>query len=134
MIALDTSIVVAAVSGWHAAHDTSRKAATGGAIPAHALAEAYAVLTRLPSPYLMPFDVAAQLLRSWFPAARILVPPASLARSVVDRLASAEVVGGAVYDGIVALTAAAHNAELLTRDRRAARTYERLEVPFRLVP
>ncbi len=38
-----------------------------------------------------------------------------------------------VYDGYVGLTAAAHGELLLSRDRRAARTYELLSVPFELV-
>jgi predicted nucleic acid-binding protein len=133
LIALDTSVVVPAISGWHVAHEASRKAAHGGTIPAHALAETYAVVTRLPAPHLLPIDVAARLLKAWFPNARVLVPSAALTRSFTDRLAAAHVAGGAVYDGIVGLTAAAHGAELLTRDQRAARTYERLGVAFRLL-
>jgi predicted nucleic acid-binding protein len=36
--------------------------------------------------------------------------------------------GGAVYDAIVALTAAHHGRTLLSCDRRAARTYDRLGI------
>jgi hypothetical protein len=39
--------------------------------------------------------------------------------------------GGASYDGLVALEAAAHDHVLLTRDARAQDTYRRLGVAFR---
>lgn len=50
-----------------------------------------------------------------------------------SRLAGAGVSGGATYDGLIALTALAHDLELLTRDRRAERTYRALHVPYQLL-
>jgi hypothetical protein len=41
--------------------------------------------------------------------------------------------GGALYDGIVAMSARAHGAELVSLDRRAADTYRRREVAHRLL-
>jgi hypothetical protein len=38
------------------------------------------------------------------------------------------VTGGAVYDAVVAATAAVHSAELLSCDRRAVPTYEKMGV------
>lgn len=133
MIALDTSVVVAALLGWHEAHEQARRAARGGGIPAHALVESYAVLTRLPAPHRVAPGVASRLLAGWFPSVRIFVPSPELARSVVGRLAAAGIGGGAAYDALVGLTAAEHGAELRTRDQRAAATYEALSVPHRLV-
>lgn len=133
MIALDTSVVIAALLSWHEAHDASRRAAAGGAIPAHALLESYSVLTRLPPPHRVAPAVASRLLAGWFPSKVVLVPTAASSGAVVGRLAAAGVVGGAAYDGLVALTAAEHRAELLTRDRRAAATYEALSVPYRFL-
>ena len=52
MIAADSSVVVAALLDWHEAHEASRQAAQGAVIPAHALAETYSVLTRLPYHWL----------------------------------------------------------------------------------
>ena len=40
--------------------------------------------------------------------------------NVIDR----GITDGAAYDALVAATAAAHSADLITRDRRAAPTYE----------
>jgi hypothetical protein len=48
-------------------------------------------------------------------------------------LAGAGVFGGAGYDGLVALEAAAHGRTLLTLDERAQSTYRRLGVPFRVI-
>jgi hypothetical protein len=47
--------------------------------------------------------------------------------------ATERIVGGAVYDALVALTAREAGAELLTLDERAVRTYELLGIDFQLV-
>ena len=133
MIALDTSVVVAALLGCHEAHEAARQAARGGAIPAHALLESYSVLTRLPAPHRLAPDVASRLLAGWFPAGRLLLPSSGLVASLVARLADAGIGGGSAYDALVGLTAAEHGAELRTRDQRAAVTYDALSVPYQLV-
>lgn len=43
------------------------------------------------------------------------------------------IAGGAVYDALIAATAAEHRAELLSWDRRAAANYERYGVRFALL-
>ena len=48
-------------------------------------------------------------------------------------LAAAGVLGGATYDGLVGLQAAAHGETLLTLDRRAEATYRRLGVAFAVI-
>ena len=50
------------------------------------------------------------------------------------RLADAGVSGGASYDGLIALTALEHDLEILTRDKRAERTYRALNAPYQLLP
>jgi predicted nucleic acid-binding protein len=131
--ALDTSVAVPALVSWHEAHDRCRPMAAGASIPGHALVETYAVLTRLPSPHRLGADVAAELLGAWFPDPRVLAAPAGLQRGMVRRLANARLAGGAVYDALVALTAAEHDQVLLTRDERATRTYEALGIAFELI-
>ena len=133
MTALDTSVVVPAIATWHEAHETARHAARGASIPAHSLLESYAVLTRLPVPHRLDSGIVESLLSERFPPSLVLAPPARLARSIVRLLASERIEGGAVYDGLVGLTAAAYDQELLTRDERAVVTYEALGVEFRLV-
>lgn len=102
-------------------------------MPAHALVESYSVLTRLPAGHRVTPTIAAQLLEASFPGERVLVPSPDLMASLVPRLAEAGIAGGATYDALIGLTAAERGALLRTRDRRAAATYERLEVSFELV-
>ena len=96
------------------------------------MVEAYAVLTRLPSGLAVPAASAASVL-----ARRFDDPPLRLdgddTRRLVERLAGAGVFGGASYDGLVALEAAAHDRTLLTIDERALATYQRVGVAFRVI-
>ncbi|MDQ2678367.1 MAG: type II toxin-antitoxin system VapC family toxin [Actinomycetota bacterium] len=133
MTALDTSVSIPALVSWHEAHDQTRLRAAGAHIPAHGLAETYSVLTRLPSPHRLDAAIAAPLVRGWFPSDRILATPAALQRRLVELLAASGLEGGATYDGLVGLTARHHGHVLLTRDRRAATTYEALDVKFELL-
>lgn len=52
---------------------------------------------------------------------------------LLDAAAAEPIVGGAVYDGLVAATAREAHATLLTLDRRAVATYRQLDVDYRLV-
>lgn len=131
MIAVDTSVVVAAVAAWHEGHAAANEAvARGVRVPAHCMVEAYSVLTRLPPPHRVPAGTAAEVLERRFPD--VPLPPADPA-GLLGRLAAAGISGGAVYDGLVAMTAASHDALLLSRDRRAAPVYAALGVPFELL-
>lgn len=123
---------MAALAGWHEGHGPAGRAARGAAIPAHARLETYSVLTRLPPPHRLDPEVVAGLLESRFPAERTLVPSPLLSVEIAERCCSAGVGGGAVYDALVALTAAEAGLMLLTRDVRATRTYRRLEIDFEL--
>ena len=51
MIAVDTSVAIAALSPWHDRHaDAADACREGAAIPAHALLECFSTLTRMPEP------------------------------------------------------------------------------------
>ena len=50
-----------------------------------------------------------------------------------EAVADRGITGGAVYDALVAATAMNAKATLLTRDHRAARTYEAVGVRYRLI-
>jgi predicted nucleic acid-binding protein len=58
---------------------------------------------------------------------RMALPEAER-RELVARFARLSIAGGAVYDAMVAATAAHHEHRLLSCDRRAAPTYDRLGV------
>lgn len=90
------------------------------------------MLTRLPSGLAVAPALAAGVL-----ARRFGQPPLRLDDAerglVLERLAGAGVLGGASYDGLVALEAKAHGRTLLTLDERAQATYQRLGVAFRAI-
>lgn len=132
MIAVDTSVVVAALASWHEGHEQASAAVDRGVrLPAHCLMESYSVLTRLPPPHRMEPGLVRDLLHARFPDAPL--PLHGDSHAVLDRLVDAGVSGGAAYDGLIGITAADHDAVLLSRDRRAARIYAALGVRFELL-
>ena len=124
----DSSVVIAAFSSWNQYHEAAIEA-LGDArhSVSHAELETYSVLTRLPEPLRMEPKLVARYLREDYPGRRMALPEAER-RALVGRFARLSIAGGAVYDGIVALTAAHHGYRLISCDRRAASTYERLGV------
>jgi len=129
----DTSVMVAAVAPWHEHHHPAQAALRGvDRAIAHTILETYSVLTRLPAPFRVAPDVAAELLEARFVGDHLELPAAEL-RRLVPRLSSAGVSGGATYDGLIACTAAHFGLTLLTLDRRAAESYRRCAVEFELV-
>ena len=90
------------------------------------------MLTRLPSGLAVAPSAAAGVLTRRFGRPPLRLDDAERSR-LLERLAGAGVFGGAGYDGLVALEAAAHGRTLLTLDERAQSTYRRLGVPFRVI-
>ena len=131
--ACDTSVAVAALDPSHEAHAPCRRALIDHrpALAGHAAFEAFAVLTRLPVPLRLTGDQARSVLAAAFPGGCWL--DAEATRSLHDRLADHGIVGGSVYDALVGQAALAHGRVLLTRDRRAERTYRALGVAYELV-
>jgi hypothetical protein len=123
--------VIAALSAWHEQHEAAAAALQGVTeLPAHVLLECYSVLTRLPGGLVVPAATAASVLGRRFGGKPLALRSADRA-ALVGRLAAAEVFGGAAYDGLVALEAAAHDRALITLDHRAIVTYRRLGAKFR---
>ncbi|MBP2365335.1 type II toxin-antitoxin system VapC family toxin [Pseudonocardia parietis] len=123
-LALDTSVAVPLLVRTHGAHAAvvrwwrRRPVVLAG----HALAETYSVLTRLPGDLrLAPAD-AARLLDERFGPPLLL--PDDVAAELPAVLARSGIAGGAVYDAMIGLCAAAHDAVLATRDARARGTYD----------
>jgi predicted nucleic acid-binding protein len=131
---VDSSVAIAAFGAWHELHAAAVAAlADGPALVAHAALEAYSVLTRLPEPFRAPAAIVTEYLAANFEDRRLALPAAEQ-RRLPELMQRAGVRGGAVYDGLVGLTAKAAGAELLSLDTRAAETYARLEVSYRLTP
>lgn len=127
-VALDTSVAVPLLVRTHTAHAAvvAWWAGRDVALSGHAVAETYAVLTRLPGDLrLTPAD-AARLMGERF-GAPFMLGSDTTAR-LPGALAQLGIAGGAVYDALVALAALEHGVELGTRDARAKSTYERVGV------
>lgn len=80
--------------------------------------------------------MAADVVRIWledtFSDRWLGLSPLAL-RLALGRLVELEIVGGATYDGLIAMTAAAEGATLVTLDKRALRTYSLVDVDVEFV-
>ena len=133
MIAVDTSVVVAAFATWHQGHPAAVAVlARRPRIPAHALIESFSVLTRLPLPHRGPAHLVRQFLAEQFDAVPLILPGA-LFHALLARAIDSNLIGGAIFDALIAETAKHAGATLLTRDKRAIPTYEKLAARFELV-
>jgi predicted nucleic acid-binding protein len=124
---LDSSCMVAAICTWHehhraAAAELERRLNRGEqlAIPAPALVESYAVLTRLPAPHrLSPADAWTLLGGNFVERRRIIALSGARYVAAVRALAEHGVGGGRTFDAVIAECARqAQPAILLTFNRR----------------
>lgn len=132
LTAIDSSLLIPAVAPWHVDHaraDSTVAEITDLRIIGHVVLETYSWLTRN-RPRTSP-AVAARLLRS-LPGPRLVLSAEGHDR-LLDMTGSAGIMGGAVYDALIAMTALEAGARLLSRDTRAARTYQTIGVRFELV-
>lgn len=128
MRVVDTSVVVAGFATWHERHESARRVLDGSPrLVEHCALESYSVLTRLPAPHRAPSDVARDFLAARFRRPFLRMSAASHRRFVLG-LSDHGIAGGAVYDALIAATAAEAGAELATCDRRAQATYEKYGV------
>jgi toxin FitB len=132
LTAVDSSMLIPAVAPWHLQH--ARADQELGQIGdlrmiGHVLVETYSWLTRT-RPRTPP-RVAASLLRA-LPGPPLVLSSDGHVR-VLELAARRGLMGGAIYDALIAATALEADALLLSRDARAARTYEAIGVNFELV-
>ena len=86
---------------------------------AHSLAETYSVLTTLPHQPRITADAALRLVRRSLRRFKLVSPGARDYSATVRTLAEARLVGGIIYDALVARAAAKSRAqEILTLNRR----------------
>jgi predicted nucleic acid-binding protein len=125
---VDTSVAVALCVMDHEGRDACRAVVDGRRIglAGHAAWETFSVLTRLPPPARLTPEAVGRILSANFPATRFLGQKASGA--LYERLPMLGLSGGSVYDALVGATATAFGVPLVTRDRRAVRTYDALGV------
>jgi predicted nucleic acid-binding protein len=97
----------------------------------HAAFETYAVLTRLPPPLRFSPVEAREVLSLAFPVTCSLDEQATTA--LWADLAGLDVVGGSTFDALVAAAAMTNGRRLLTRDKRAERTYRAVGVDYQFI-
>ena len=133
MRSADSSVTIAALVDDHPAHDAAADAlAVCETTIAHVAIETYSVLTRLPPPGRFDANMVVTALDERLPSTYLTLDANSFAKAP-GRFAKADIAGGATYDGLIALTALEHDLELISRDRRAARSYRALGVRFTLL-
>lgn len=118
---VDSSCIVAAVCAWHQHHDPAAaeierrlRAHERLATAAHALAEAYAVMTRLPAPHrLSPANALALIEGNFGESARVTALNAAEYRSLLRGAAREGIAGGRTYDAVIAECAQKARADVL---------------------
>jgi predicted nucleic acid-binding protein len=125
VIAPDSSVVIAAVAPWHEAHQAARDALKGKKVqlPAHVALETTSALSRMPQGRRIAPAVILEALERAFPKGWLTIT-GDEQRKALRRAVDAGVRGGALYDALIAATAAYHDAELLSADGRARATYD----------
>ncbi|HST56269.1 MAG TPA: type II toxin-antitoxin system VapC family toxin [Solirubrobacteraceae bacterium] len=124
----DSSVVIAAFASWNPYHEAALESLGDVEdLVAHVEIECYSVLTRLPAPFRADPSLVARYLYEDYPGKRMVLPERDR-RTLLGRLAQLSISGGSVYDAVVGATAARHGRRLLSCDRRAAPTYDRLGV------
>lgn len=123
-VAVDTSVAVPLLVRTHPSNTAVIAWAHGKdlALSGHALVETYSVLTRLPDGLRVSPGDAALLLQQGF-SSPLVLSPRTTAR-LPATFAALGIAGGAVYDAMVGLAAAAAEVPLVTRDARAVPTYQ----------
>ncbi|MDQ6658620.1 MAG: PIN domain-containing protein [Actinomycetota bacterium] len=127
MRAVDSGVAVAAFASWHESHQAAFAELSGRPqIASHSLIETFSVLTRLPAPHRAPAELVSRFLDAAFPEDPLTIDGRLTRLLVVDRLPAVGVSGGATYDALIAETVRAAGATLVTLDRRALATYDRI--------
>src|SRR5687767_8215867 len=104
LVAADATVLVAAVVSWHERHRAAAScletalARKSLVLPAPALVDAYAILTRLPAQHRLPHADAFHILRSSFSTARVSGPRTRDAWSALRRWSVAPIGGSDAYD------------------------------------
>jgi predicted nucleic acid-binding protein len=133
VITCDTSVLVAAFARWHTEHPLAAAALSRvDAVVDHVVIETFSVLTRLPPPRRVRAPLVTTFLGDHFPRSTPRLPGV-LPSDLLVAARHAGIVGGAVYDLVVALSARQAGAVLLSLDRRAASTYEAAGAGYELL-
>lgn len=109
-VLVDTSVFVASMIVSHPAYPRARYWVDEGRagkreiiVSAHSLAETYSVLTRIPPPQRLSPDIAWRLIKQdILDVAEVVALTGQEYQKLIERLAKSQIVGGAVYDAVIA--------------------------------
>ena len=101
-----------------------------GRLIAHTMAETFSILTRQSSSRAA--EDVLRYLDQFLERAPAGLPPTSYYSALKD-LTDGGIVGGGIYDGLIAAAAAHAGLRLLSLDRRAARTYATLGADYEIL-
>jgi predicted nucleic acid-binding protein len=134
VIAPDSSVVIAALAPWHEAHRAARDALAreNARLPVHVAFETTSALSRMPEGRRIAPAVVLEALKRGFKEPWLALD-AEDSREALQRAVDAGVRGGALYDALIAATAASHHAQIVSADRRAHATYAAMAVEVRFV-
>jgi predicted nucleic acid-binding protein len=134
VIAPDSSVVIAALAPWHVVHLSARAALLEGEVklPAHVAFETTSALSRMPEGRRIAPMVVLEALERGFKAPWLSLDGDGH-RGALQRAVRAGVRGGALYDALIAATAATYGAELLSADLRAQAAYRAMGVKVAFV-
>ena len=135
MLTLDSSVVIPALDSSHEAHEEALaflQQAGEVRLIAHVALETYHVLTRVRPYRRLPPHVVARAIRDTFGDPWLAVAPEDC-WTVIDRAPKSGIVGGAIFDALIATAAQRAGLQLVSRDRKAAATYSVVGVDCRLL-
>lgn len=131
-VSCDTSVLVPALHPGYSMHAACRRYLPKlNVLLAHTLLESFRVLTSPAESGPLPPNSVVQLLESLnLPVAQL---PAEEHLPLLGLFAAHGRRGGSIYDAQIAATAKHHELTLITRDRRAAATYDLVGVDYELI-
>lgn len=137
MIAPDSSVLVAGFVSGHRFHEAALAALSevraSGSLIAHTAAETYAVLSAPGGVYRAEPHAVVAYLDQFLDGSSPIQPRPSAYREALGLLAENGQAGGAIYDALIALAARDADAELVSLDGRAEKTYALCGIEARLL-
>jgi predicted nucleic acid-binding protein len=128
VIVPDSSVLIAALASYHAAHERAIDAiGDAPGLIVHVAFETSSVLSRMPDGQRIEAAFVLDALEREFPGPWLALDP-DAQRSCLRGAVDAGLRGGALYDALIAATAREHGATLLSADRRAWEAYAAIGV------
>ena len=120
-VGIDTSCLVPLISSWHQYHEPTvtaleslRARKSRLLVPAHALAECFAVLTRLPERIrITPREASERLFENFSNNFQVVDLDPAICWSAMRHLSGRDLGGGLIYDALIAHSCASAGATIL---------------------